>query len=116
MSTQIDGKQTDGKQILKFYIRLLLYIDDIHNKYRNIEIAKSDSDSDSYDKGYLKFIRRKKPDLIAQLEDNLKYNKENRYGVSIDNTFVRLFKQKEQEPEASVTAPEVPNMCVHDVC
>ena len=104
MSTQIDGKQ-----ILKFYIRLLLYIDDIHNKYRNIEIAKSDSDSDSYDKGYLKFIRRKKPDLIAQLEDNLKYNKENRYGVSIDNTFVRLFKQKEQEPAqtASEVKPEV---------
>ena len=105
-------RQTDEKQILKFYIRLLLYIDDIHNKYRNIENAKSSSDSDDPGSGYLKFIRRKKEDLIEQLKDNLNYNKEDPNGVSIDNTFVRLFKQEEQKPaqtasEASEVEPEV---------
>ena len=105
MLRQMDGKQMDGKQILKFYIRLLLYIDDIHNKYRNIEIAKSSSGSDSED-SFLKFTKReRKSDLIEQLKDNLKYNKENPYGVSIDNTLVRLFEQKKQEP--AQTASEV---------
>ena len=108
MSRQIDGKQIDGKQILKFYIRLLLYIDDIHNKYRNIEIEKSGSDSD--DPGLLKFIRReRKPSLFEQLVDNLKYTKEDPYGISIDKTFVDLFKQEEQKlaQTASEVKPEV---------
>lgn len=92
------SRQTDGKQILKFYIRLLLYIDDIHNKYKKIEIEKSGSDSDDPD--YLKFIRRRerKLNIFEQLKDNLNYNKEDPYGVSIDNTFVGLFKQEEQKP------------------
>ena len=107
------SRQTDEKQILKFYIRLLLYIDDIHNKYRNIESAKSSSDSDDQGSGYLKFLRReRKSDLIEQLKDNLKYNKEDPHGVSIDYTFIRLFKQKKQEPaseasEASEVKPEL---------
>ena len=105
-------RQTDEKQILKFYIRLLLYIDDIHNKYRNIENAKSSSGSDSDDKGgYFKFIirRERKKDLIEQLIDNLNYNKEDPYGVSIDNTFVRLFKQKKQHLIKHHSFPNVLN-------
>ena len=105
MLRQMDGKQMDGKQILKFYIRLLLYIDDIHNKYRKIKIAKSSSGSDSED-SFLKFTKRERnSDLIEQLKENLIYNKEDPYGVSIDKTFVGLFEQKKQEP--AQTASEV---------
>lgn len=97
---------TNEKQILKFYIRLLLYIENEHSKNETLK-------RDTGDENYLKFLTHPKIEksLFEQFIQNQIRNNED--SKALDETFFKLFTdnltekqtQAEAQAEAQVVAP-----------